>query len=53
MPRRLEDIKDYKQGIPDDWMTLIFQWAKKQCSDFPAAKNWDVLNLEWSRNEQW
>ena len=36
MPRRPEDIKDYKQGIPGEWRQLIFQWASNRCAKFPV-----------------
>jgi hypothetical protein len=53
LPKKPEDIKDYKQGIPDEWRPLILQWAKNRCADFPVAKNWEMLYWEWKRNEKW
>jgi hypothetical protein len=52
LPRRPEDIKDYKQGISDEWRQMIFQWAKNRCAKFKAAKNWEVLWFEWEFNEK-
>jgi hypothetical protein len=51
MPRKPEDIKDYKQGIPNEWRRLIFKWAKNRCTKFPVASNWEVLWFEWELNE--
>jgi hypothetical protein len=52
MPRRPEDIKDYKQGISDEWRRMIFQWVKKRCTKVPVAKNWEALCFEWELNEE-
>jgi hypothetical protein len=52
-PRKPEDIKNYKQGVTDEMRQLIFQWASKKNVDFPVARNWEMLNWEWKRNEKW
>jgi hypothetical protein len=52
IPAKPDDVKNYKQGILDEWRPLILHWAKGQCKKFPVAKNWDVLNFEWSLNEK-
>jgi hypothetical protein len=51
MPHRAEDIKNYKQGIPDEWRSIIFRWANARCAKFSVAKNWEVLWFEWGLNE--
>jgi hypothetical protein len=51
MPRQASDIKDYKQGIPDRWRELIFQWCKKRYTKRPAKTNWDALYDAWLENE--
>jgi hypothetical protein len=53
MPRKQEDIEDYKRGISEEWRQSIFQWAVSQNKDLPQIKNWDALNYEWSMNEKW
>jgi hypothetical protein len=52
-PRKVEDVKDYKQGITDGMRQMIFDWAKAPHRALPQIKNWDALYLEWSRNEKW
>ena len=52
-PRSPGDVKDYKQGISDEWRQIIFDWAKKNSADFPSIKNWEMLNIFWSKNEKW
>jgi hypothetical protein len=43
MPRKAEDIKDYKQGITDEMRNEIFNWLKAPHKDLPKITNWDVL----------
>jgi hypothetical protein len=52
LPRKPEDIKNYKQGITDEMRQAIFGWAKAPHRALPQIKNWDALYLEWSRNEK-
>jgi hypothetical protein len=53
IPRKPEDIRNYKQGIPDDIRQAIFDWAKLPHRALPKITNWDALVLEWGRNEKW
>jgi hypothetical protein len=52
-PKRPADIKDYKQGIPDEMRRLIFKWA-----NFPSKialgklTNWEMLNIECRLNDK-
>jgi hypothetical protein len=52
MPGRPEDIKDYKQGISDEWRELIFRWCKAPWNKNPYITNWMALYNDWLGNEK-
>jgi hypothetical protein len=52
MPNRSEDIKDYKQGITDEWRELIFWRCKAPWKNRPVITNWDALYNDWLGNEK-
>jgi hypothetical protein len=47
-----EDIKDYLQGIPDEWRELIFRWGKAPWKKNPYITNWMALYNNWRGNEE-
>jgi hypothetical protein len=52
LPQKINDIKDYKQGISDEMRTLIFDWAKfPNKRFFGKINNWEALVGEWRGNE--
>jgi hypothetical protein len=53
LPRRPEDIKDYKRGIPDEWRQLIFQWMKDPYIRCPEITNWEGLYHGFLVNGKW
>jgi hypothetical protein len=53
MPRRPEDIKDYKQGISNEWRSLIFQWMKMPYKRCPEITNWEGLYYGFLVNVKW
>jgi hypothetical protein len=53
MPSRPEDIKDYKQGIPDEWRELIFQWMRVPYKRCPEITNWEGLYHGFLVNVKW
>jgi hypothetical protein len=50
MPRQPEDIKDFAEGIPDEWRALVFRWMKSQYKKYPRLTNWEALYLDWLGN---
>jgi hypothetical protein len=42
-PRKSSDIKDYKQGIPDEVREAVFAWSSKPCRALPKNTNWEQL----------
>jgi hypothetical protein len=50
-PRKLNDIKDYKQGITDDMRKQILDWADRSCGVLPEITNWESLLYTWQFNE--
>jgi hypothetical protein len=45
MPQQPADIKDYKQGISDEWRELILQWFKNR-----NVRLWEIIH-EFKNNE--
>jgi hypothetical protein len=52
MPQKVEDIKDYKQGITDEMRDGIFNWLKSPHKVLPQITNWDALLVVWKTNER-
>jgi hypothetical protein len=50
MPRRPEDIKDFAEGVSDEWRELIFRWMKSKYKKYPRLTNWEALYLDWLGN---
>jgi hypothetical protein len=53
LPRKAEDIKDYKQGISDEMREAIFKWSKYSYKFASELTNWKALNVFWRPNEKW
>jgi hypothetical protein len=52
LPDKVEDIKDYKQGITDEMRKAIFRWLKAPHEALPKITNWDALLVVWKTNER-
>jgi hypothetical protein len=52
MPQSPADIRDYKQGIPDEWRELIFRWCRNHGKKNPYITNWIALYNDWLGNEK-
>jgi hypothetical protein len=50
-PRDPSDIKDYKQGIPDNMRNTILLWMKSRSNLLPKVTNWELLCTVWRLNE--
>jgi hypothetical protein len=52
LPKKAEDIKDYKQGITDEMRSDILNWLKSPHKALPKITNWDALLVVWKTNER-
>jgi hypothetical protein len=50
-PQDPSDIKDYKQGVPDNMRNTILLWMKSRSNLIPKVTNWEVLCAVWRLNE--
>lgn len=51
-PRGPSEIKDYKQGIPDDMRNTLFLWMRQRNKLALSYTNWEFLNIVWRFNEE-
>jgi hypothetical protein len=52
LPRKTEDVKDYKQGVTDEMRVSIFNWLKSPHEAAPEITNWRSLMVVWKTNER-
>jgi hypothetical protein len=50
-PRGSPDIKDYKNGIPDDMRNTILLWMRSRSKMLAGKTNWEFLCAVWQFNE--
>ena len=50
MPQHSTDIRNYKQGISDEWRELIFYWCKEPWAKDSRVTNWMALYHDWLGN---
>jgi hypothetical protein len=52
-PNKLEDVKDYKQGVTDEMRRAIFDWSKRSHKILRKYTNWEALYSQWTVNNKW
>jgi hypothetical protein len=52
-PRKIDDIKNYKQGVDDEIRKAIFEWSKSPHKVLRKYTNWEALYLQWTVNNKW
>jgi hypothetical protein len=51
-PYKVNDVKDYKQGVTDEMRQAIFEWLRNSYRDDPEITNWRALSIVWKPNER-